>query len=68
MGTRSELMLDELAHVVGANVDTLRDIEKSTRRLSEKAAVRQIIEAYDLLANARERDRQSGPQQTMNHT
>jgi hypothetical protein len=61
-------MLDELAHVVGANLDMLRDIEGSTRRLAQKAAVRQIIDAYDLLAKALERDRQSGPHQPMNYT
>ena len=55
--TRTEITRDELLRTVDANIGMLRMIVETTRRLHEKAALQQIIDAYDVYADARGRDK-----------
>jgi hypothetical protein len=57
--TRSEITRDELLRTVSANVGMLRVIVETTRRLHEKAALQQIIDAYDMYADARRLDKET---------
>jgi hypothetical protein len=51
--TRTEIAQDELLRAVRENIGVLRIIAEGTRRQTEKAALQQIIDAYDMLAEAR---------------
>jgi AcrR family transcriptional regulator len=51
--TRTEIAQDELLRAVRENIGVLRVIAEGTRRQAEKAALQQIIDAYDMLAEAR---------------
>ena len=57
--TRTEITQDELLRTVSENVGMLRVIAEGTRRQAEKAALQQIIDAYEMLVDARRLDREN---------
>jgi AcrR family transcriptional regulator len=61
--TRTEITQHELLRAVSENMGVLRIIAEGTRRQVEKAALQQIIDAYDMLVDARRLDRESIGQQ-----
>jgi hypothetical protein len=61
--TRTEITQHELLRTVSENMGVLRIIAEGTRRQVEKAALQQIIDAYDMLVDARRLDRESMGQQ-----
>ena len=54
--TRAEMMQDELVRAVSENIGVLRLIAEGTRRQAEKVALQQIIDAHDMLVDARRLD------------
>jgi AcrR family transcriptional regulator len=57
--TRTEITQDELLRAVRENIGVLRVIVEGTRRQTEKAALQQILDAYDMLADARRLEKET---------